>query len=349
MKYFEKIDGLRFIAISAVLIHHIAGIFSTYIDWGYFGVDLFFVISGFLITLILLRSKGSFKKVYGNFLARRSLRIFPLYYFALIVLLLFGHPIVLENIGYLLTYTFNYKFPFISEDNPVGHFWSLCVEEQYYLFWPFIVIGLKKHLNILKAVVIIMIIFAYLQISLNLIPSIKIYNYTGLIARMGSLGLGSLGAMLFLNQSKYLRIILENKFIELGMYFIGLASLVYLYPFFMGLSSLFFVLKAAQNSFHFNWVSQLLSNKKVLYIGRISYGLYVYHVIVIYYFTPYVFDPFWKSIDFDSLGSLKFVQYHSWLLKLPLYTTITILISELSYRYFESPILKLKDRFFKNE
>jgi len=72
MNYYQKIDGLRCIAITAVMIHNIASIFSTYIDWGYFGVDLFFVISGFLITSILLKSKGSFKTTYINFLARRS-------------------------------------------------------------------------------------------------------------------------------------------------------------------------------------------------------------------------------------------------------------------------------------
>jgi peptidoglycan/LPS O-acetylase OafA/YrhL len=348
LKYFEKIDGLRCIAISAVLVHHITGIFSTYIDWGYFGVDLFFIISGFLITLILLKSKGAFKKVYGNFLARRSLRIFPLYYFALALLFIIGHPVVREHIGYLVSYTFNYKYPFITEGNPIGHFWSLCVEEQYYLFWPIIVLGLKQHLNILKAVVIIMIIFAYLQITFHIIPSIKMYNYTGLLTRMGSLGLGSFGAMIFLKQSKYLKFILNNTYVELLMYGVALIALVFLKPFFMGLSSLFFVLKAAENSFHFDWINTLLSHKKVLYIGRISYGLYVYHIIVIYYFTPYVFDPFWTRINFESFGKLAILQYHSWLLKLPLYTAITILISELSYRYFESPILKLKDRFFKN-
>jgi peptidoglycan/LPS O-acetylase OafA/YrhL len=349
MQYFQKIDGLRFIAISVVFVHHIASIFSTYIDWGYFGVDLFFVISGFLITLILLKSKGKFKKVYGNFLARRCLRIFPLYYFALAILIIIGHPVVRENIGYLLSYTFNYKFPFITEDNPVGHFWSLCVEEQYYLFWPFIVLGLRKQLNSLSLVVIIMIFFAYLQIHFNIIPSISVYNYTGLTTRMGSLGLGSLGAILFTQQSNLLRLMLDNKYIEYTMYAICISALVFFIPFLMGVSSLFLVLKAAQNSFHFNGVSRLLSNKKVLYMGRISYGLYVYHIIVIFYGTPYVFDPFWNSIDFESFGRLSVLQYHSWLLKLPIYVGLTILISEVSYRYFENPLLRLKNAYFKNE
>lgn len=142
--YYQKIDGLRCLAIIAVMVHHMAGILSTYVDWGYFGVDLFFVISGFLITLILLKTKGSFKAAYGKFLARRSLRIFPLYYFALLILVLIGHPLVLQELGYLLTYTYNYRYPMISEASPVGHFWSLGVEEQYYLFWPFIVLGFKK-------------------------------------------------------------------------------------------------------------------------------------------------------------------------------------------------------------
>ena len=139
--------------------------------------------------------------------------------------------------------------------------------------------------------------FAYSQIAFNIIPSISIYNYVGLPARMG---LGSIGAMFFMLQSQKLKYILHNK---------------------------------------------LLTHKYDLYIGKISYGLYVYHVIVIYFLTPYVFDPIWYNINFEAFGTLNVLQYHSWLIKFPLYSIITLAISDLSYRYFEKPLLKFKRHF----
>lgn len=328
------------------MVHHTAGILSTYIDWGYFGVDLFFVISGFLITLILLETKGSFKSAYGNFLARRSLRIFPLYYFALLILVLLGHPVVLQEIGYLLTYSFNYRYPMIHETNPVRHFWSLGVEEQYYLFWPFIVLGFKDRLNVLYLIVLVMIGFAYLQIRYHILPSIAIYNYTGLPTRMGSLGLGSLGAMLFLKPKHWFKAMLNSKPLEYLMLLVWLLAIGFLNPFFMGLGSLFLVLKAAENSFHFKPINTLLSHKFALYIARISYGIYVYHIIIIYYATPHVFDPIWQLINWENFGKMSVLQYHSWLIKFPLYSAMSIGIAEMSYRYLEQPILKLKDRYF---
>jgi peptidoglycan/LPS O-acetylase OafA/YrhL len=348
MVFYEKIDGLRCLAIVAVMVHHIASIFSTYIDWGYFGVDLFFIISGFLITLILIRAKGSFKSSLGRFLARRSLRIFPLYYLVLLILAIIGHPVVIREIGYLLTYTFNYRYPSIQEGNPVGHFWSLGVEEQYYLFWPFIVLGLKKNMKLLIGVTMVIITFAYSQIMFNIIPSISIYNYTGLPARMGSLGLGSLGAMLFFNSSQQLDFLLRNRVIELVWILVWVVSIIFKYQLGIGVGSLFMVLKAANGSFSLGFINSFLSHKLSLYIGRISYGLYVYHVIVIYYFTPYLFDPFWNQINWVGFGQWSVLQYHSWVIKLPLYTAITIAIAELSFRYMELPILKLKDRYFNN-
>ena len=80
MKRIDQVDGLRFIAVVFVLIEHFASIIGKYISAGYYGVDLFFVISGFLITGILLNSKGTFGSVYKKFIGRRTLRIFPLYY-----------------------------------------------------------------------------------------------------------------------------------------------------------------------------------------------------------------------------------------------------------------------------
>lgn len=199
------------------------------------------------------------------------------------------------------------------------------------------------------AIVLLMIAFAYLQISYHIIPSISIYNYTGLPTRMGSLGLGSLGAMLFINPPQWFTSMLKSKPLEYAMLFVWLLAIIFLNPLLMGLGSLFLVLKAAENSFHFKTLNKLLSHKYALYIGRISYGLYVYHIMVIYYATPYVFDPVWHRINWEAFGRLSVLQYHSWLVKLPLYSAITIGIAELSYRYLELPILKLKDRYFKHE
>ena len=344
MRYYPKIDGLRCIAICAVLLHHLGG-FSNYVNLGYFGVDLFFVISGFLITLLLLKTQGSFKKAYSHFLARRALRIFPLYYFALLILYLVTQPIVKDNMVYLLTYTFNYRLPFISDGNPVRYLWSLSLEEQYYLFWPLFVLALKNCPKLLMALVSLIIVFGYVQLHFNIIPSISIYNYTGLATRMGSLGFGSLGAMLFLQQSKYLDYLLCNKYIEYCMLVFWLFAIFLLNPFLIGIGSLYMVLKAANNSFQLQKINKLLVHRKVLYIAKISYGLYVYHIIVIYYLTPYMFDPFFLNINFEMLGPFKILRWHSWIVKLPLYFSVTIILSDLSYRYFEKPFLKLK-RYF---
>ncbi|GHB37148.1 acyltransferase family protein [Mongoliitalea lutea] len=348
MPYFPKIDGLRSLAIIMVIIHHAASIFSKYVDLGYAGVDLFFVISGFLITTILLKSKEGFSKSYKIFFARRSLRIFPLYYFSLLILLLLGHPIVVQEIGYLLTYTYNYRYPFVRDANPIGHFWTLGVEEQYYLFWPFLVLGLKRKLPLLMLVTFLMIIFAYLQIYFHLIPSISVYNYTGLPTRMGSLGLGSLGAMFYSDSGVFLKKLLHEKSIEVIMVFLWFYALIFTEPLLLGFGSLFMVLKAAENSFNFKLFHSFLEDKRMLFLGRISYGLYVYHVIVIFYGTKYLFDPVWKSIDWQSFGRLSILQFHSWIIKLPLYSSITIILSVLSFKYIEQPISKLKDIYFKN-
>ena len=109
MKYYERIDGLRFIAIFLVLLEHFAMYIGRPLYAGFYGVDLFFVISGFLVTTVLLKSnERSFKENYKRFIGRRTLRIFPIYYLTILLLWIFGLTIVRQNLPYLLTYTFNY-------------------------------------------------------------------------------------------------------------------------------------------------------------------------------------------------------------------------------------------------
>jgi peptidoglycan/LPS O-acetylase OafA/YrhL len=94
-------------------------------------------------------------------------------------------------------------------------------------------------------------------------------------------------------------------------------------------------------------IDRFLGSSHIVFTGRISYGIYVYHGFISYYLTMYVFDPVWNSIPFDRFGVFAKLEYHAWLLILPLYTIITIIIAYLSYKYLEAPILKQKDRLFE--
>jgi peptidoglycan/LPS O-acetylase OafA/YrhL len=159
--YNKALDGVRGLAILLVLMAHM-----QLLHYGWIGVQLFFVLSGFLITNILLREKEkpvSLKKKFKNFWVRRVLRIFPLYYLYLFLLMIVWlvsetwqvHSV---NLPSLFTYTFNFLGP-SSHPHPyslTGQLWSLSVEEQFYIFYPFIVLLCnKKQLRIAAVVLII--------------------------------------------------------------------------------------------------------------------------------------------------------------------------------------------------
>jgi len=164
------LDGLRGVAILLVLfLHFIIGqgvpAPSVLVDWwfigivraGWMGVDLFFVLSGFLITGILLDTKGS-RHYFRQFYTRRVLRIFPLYYGSLVLFLillptLFPDDQVLHDLHadavWFWTYLYNVKVAAagFTPSSALGHFWSLAVEEQFYLIWPIVVLCLgRRHL-----------------------------------------------------------------------------------------------------------------------------------------------------------------------------------------------------------
>jgi len=140
--HMPALDGLRGIAILLVLAHGFDVIqtrggpghdVDLVLDVGWIGVQLFFVLSGFLITGILLDTRSS-PHYFRKFWVRRALRIFPLYYGVLLVAALFGHGSI-----YLWTYTNNFATAFGHGDPTFPHFWSLAVEEQFYLLWPLVV------------------------------------------------------------------------------------------------------------------------------------------------------------------------------------------------------------------
>lgn len=351
MKHIKQLDGLRFIAIFLVLLQHFAFYIGNRINAGYYGVDLFFVISGFLITTILYNSKESFWPSYKKFLGRRTLRIFPLYYATIIILFCLNFPYVREYILYLLTYTHNFAIVYFKiPSSHSTHFWSLSVEEQFYLFWPFLILGLRTKMKLLKVSIIALIIFCAAQVVYKLIPALTPYNYYGLIPRAYSLAMGGLGAILFA-QGKIPLSILRMKWLE-PVVVVSLMLLLFFQPtiklILLPIISIYLILKTAYQGFSFNFINKFLSNNKITYIGAISYGIYIFHLPLAYYLTTYVFDPFiWKQIDFSKFGSFAKIEFHSWVIKLPLYSLISIGVAHLSFKYFEKPILGLKDKLFK--
>lgn len=345
--YFPKLDGLRAIAILLVLVHHFGGYLASFFDAGYYGVDLFFVISGYLITSILLGSAENFGPAYKTFLGRRTLRIFPVYYIALVAMYALSIGSTRENIVYLATYTWNYASQH-TDSTEIFYLWSLSVEEQFYLFWPFVVLLLRHRPNVLLALTLLIVAIGYAQLMANIFPAMSPYNYTGLINRMGSLGTGALGAVLIrrghLPEKIFRNPLLEVVFLVL-LVWTQIAEQKVRFPL-MGVCSLFLVLKCVHGDFKFPGLTWLLEHGVMQYIGRISYGIYVYHVPIGVLLGAWVVEPLWQQIPFDSLGPLSKLRWHSWLLKLPLYSGAAIMLAAISFRWFEKPILAKKDVWF---
>ena len=152
--YFTQLDGLRFLAVAAVMFAH-SMVFTKLTQLNLIlascGVNFFFVLSGFLISGLLLKSKVkdnlnknthwfSLKQFY----ARRTLRIFPIYYLVIIVAFVFNLKPAREIIWWLVTYTSNIYWCKYGYMVDFGHLWSLAVEEQFYLFFPFVIFFVPK-------------------------------------------------------------------------------------------------------------------------------------------------------------------------------------------------------------
>lgn len=351
--HFKQLDGLRFAAVFLVLVEHFAGFIGNKIHAGAYGVDLFFVISGFLITNILLSSDKPFSIAYYNFMGRRMLRIFPLYYSTILILLVLNYQPVKDDIWYLLSYTYNYAFANSDYHNTnISHFWSLSVEEQFYIFWPLFILTTRKYPKLFIITLILLTLFCYAQFCFNIVSAIVPYNQAGLIPRGGAILLGAVGTVLYRNTLLPARFF-KSLFWEIFIFLVLCYTLVVEYNlrhFILGCCSLFIVLKAVKQNFQIGFINSLLNNKRVVYLGTISYGIYILHLPLSHYVMGNFFDPYiWEKIHFGNSGILSKLFYNEWLIRLPIMTLLTVFVAHLSYKYFETPILRLKDRYFKYE
>ncbi len=289
IKYRPEIDGLRSVAVLAVILFHVE---PSALPGGYLGVDVFFVISGFLITSIICRELAQGEFTLLKFWDRRIKRILPaasvlILVTSIIRLALIFRPDLMEQTGQKLASLLsigNFYF-WISagdywgraaESSPYLHFWSLSVEEQYYIFYPliltFVFFRFRKNLNIIFTIAILSSLGLFLYGS-RAFPSATFYL---LPTRIWELGSGCLLA-LALNSNKGTK--LTSFWTCAGLALIALAYFLPEAETGIGLEAVLAVLGAClviasgENAFS----KKILMNRWILFIGMISYSLYLWH------------------------------------------------------------------------
>jgi peptidoglycan/LPS O-acetylase OafA/YrhL len=285
-QYFPALDGLRAIAALMVLSYHFCQYTKMRGPWalGQTGVDLFFVLSGFLITSILLEAPEKDWREVRLFYLRRTLRIFPLYYAVLIGLALAGWG----SSFWFWIYLQNIPFALAMRVAGPGHFWSLAVEEQFYLLWPFLVFFLPRQwlTRTLWAIVGMALVF---RILIDCYHS-RFYPFV-MFSRFDGLAAGALLA------TYYRRGILHHFQGRLVLLMSLSAAAIWLqwwkFPAQthalaeatkFSLATAFYVAVIGYTIVSGSTLTnRLLSASPLRFIGRVSYGLYVYHLIVYYF------------------------------------------------------------------
>jgi peptidoglycan/LPS O-acetylase OafA/YrhL len=290
--YRPDIDGLRAIAVLLVVIHHA---FPEILPSGFIGVDLFFVISGFLITTIIFQGLENNTFSFLDFYVRRIKRIFPALILILVSCLVYGwfsfFPADYKQLGkhtlagatFLSNFAFWYESGYFDGDSklkPLLHLWSLGIEEQYYIFWPLIAwLAWKKNINLLKLCLALLVLsFAT---NLFMVRSNLVSAFFSPASRFWELLIGSVLAYVRLNNQNTDNATRNNllAWLGLGLLGIGIALInpARRYPGFWALLpelSAYFIISAGPQA----WVNRVfLSNLLFRWIGLISYPLYLWH------------------------------------------------------------------------
>lgn len=346
LRYMPQLDGLRTLAVFAVVYsHYVPGKYHFGFPFGSAGVQLFFVLSGFLITSILLKSREkSLNESLKSFYIRRFFRIFPLYYLVLVLCAITQIETVNQDAEWHWLYLSNIKF-FLDNAWPGtgSHFWSLSVEEQFYLAWPFLIL-MSPAKNLKKIIFTSMIIGVFFWAIKPLLFS----NYI-LYSVLPFFNLDSLGAGALLAFTRHTNRPLPKQHSTL-IWAVIPAFVVFAISAAANLLELshvlihsrrvamivFFVwlISRASQGFTAPLAKSLLTNKIVLYLGKVSYGIYVWHSFIPV-FKSKLFTSLNISTDWVSFG-ISGALFH---------TLLTVVVATLSWELFERPINKLKNRF----
>ncbi len=379
--FFPGLNILRFYAAVAVIAEHVAtssnirglshfpNLFEplTYLfPAGREAVTLFFVISGFLITYLLLAEQEQTGTVsVRKFYIRRMLRIWPIYYLVVILgffvmPIVFGSHNVISPRGYVFTlsdpdfwpklglFMFmlpNVVFALAADFIPAPHLWSIGVEEQFYLIWPLLMKAFRKRIGrVIYAIILAKVVATWAFLYLLKLPGDRNDVLLRLISaflhdwRLDSIAVGAFCAyMLFLNRTWFLRIVF-HPVVKYGSAAIFIWHILFFDTYSPGYLLLLSMLYALV-------LMNIAANPKPLFrfenrvtgfLGNLSYGIYVYHYLILYALLQ-VFRLVGFSAEGDPL-LFNIAIYGGTLL-------ISIAAAALSYRFIETPFLRLKSRF----
>ena len=356
-KYLPSIDSLRALAVLAVIIYHVD---VNYLPGGFLGVDLFFVLSGYLISSLIIKEykKTGSVNLY-NFYIRRARRLLPAVYFmitvGLVVMVLFNEVLLRKShldaiFGYI--YSSNWWYIFHKLDyfdsfgaqSPFKHLWSLAIEEQFYMIFPllFLLVNRKKKskdgtyklnknfLYVVLGLIIVSLIAHILLFDINNISRI----YFGTDTRAFSLLVGVVGAILYPMERLHAKVTLQQNMIYSAVSLLSISTLItvmiytseyntWLYRGGFLLVAVLGLIVIISSGKQHTLMSRLLSFKPVVFIGKISYSLYLWHFPVLVLTTP---------VSEIGNPNIYFVI---------LRVILTFVVAIVSYVFVETPIRKL--------
>ena len=346
--YLPGLNGIRAVAALSVLFGHM---WSPFGDWGVGAppfhipwpsgpVTTFFVISGFLITYLLMNEIGKTNDVsISKFYMRRILRIWPLYYGYMVLALIAVAAFKGEINGAAWFYTFfsaNISHAIGIGIIPLYHFWSLGVEEQYYLWYPWMVKYNKKH--ILYAVCGLCALWFGLKLGLYMFLGKGIaYRIVG-VTQFDCMMLGAVGAIMYYRGTKWIIQLCGNRWIAVAAWVLFFTSGLWdnyipapIRTEVIATISLLVIMAGLLRK-------PILENKVMTYLGKISYGIYVIHPLLLYVSTQFLGETLSRYEDTQIQGGICFAIFMG-------ISGLTIALAALSYKYYEMPFLRIKDKY----
>ncbi len=342
-RHVPELDGLRALAVLGVMAWHWLGHWMGTFQTGRMGVRLFFVLSGFLITGILLHARNACQakkisrgRALRQFYARRVLRIFPLYYLVLLIIILVNLPLARATMGWNFLYASNlYSARLGVWPESMSHLWSLSVEEQFYLFWPFLVMWLPRR-GLAPTFITITAVGPLARALIWHFTRNDIATEVLMPCCFDALGIGALLAWCLqpgtaspslIAWYKRLCLLIGVPSLLIGLFWTGGGVMLVLQSLGIALTGGWMIAALVTQKREGGW-TRFLSLPPLTYLGTISYGLYLIHGYapnLVRWLTQTLHITLTQPI---AIACLRFA--------------VTTVLAAISWHVFERPINSLK-------